>query len=620
MKIARKGKVIAAVAAAGIAVAGAVVAPAQAATRTTLVYGITNVFTSLNSSTPDTNLVTNSTIGYLSGNGFYYYDNKKNLIPNKVFGTYKVTKDSPADFRVTATVNKGRVWSDGTPITGVDLLLSHVLSSNEYSKAAGLGDPASEDKVPAFNSLGYNGEYNDNIVGVPTLSKDQMSVTLRFKKQLADWELYLPGPSPVHALVALANGKTGLQPAAANTAAKAAFLKAFNAKDTALLSKIGKVWSESYNITTIDSTTNPLLLVTNGAFIVKSAVDKQSLTMVRNPKYNSGPAMKSNIKTYVFRFIDDATAAAQAMANGEIDMFDGALTADSVAQFKQIPNAKVVGASAATYEHIDLRVGSGSGENDYTGVFATSNNATKNAKARDLRTAFLLAYPREEIVDKLIKPVQESAQVLNSGFVLSDDANYAKVIKGTGVSKYTTGTQADRTAQALALVKKYYPEASATNPLVKVKVLHSTSARRVAQAAIAKAALAKAGFDATFDAQPRWSLMLDDPTYDAQFFAWSQTSVSQAGTNANFLSDGSNNHLGYNNPAVDEILKTLSTPMPRAKVIDKYIAAEKLIVNDAITLSIFQWPGALPYNKALKNVKPSSLSPTYIWNYWELGY
>lgn len=620
MKSVRTGRVIAAVAAAGIAVAGAVVAPAQAATRTTLVYGITNVFTSLNSGTPDTNLVTNTTVGYLTGNGFWYYDNQKNLIPNKAFGSYKVTKDTATDYRVTATVNKGRVWSDGTPITGVDLLLSHILSSNEYSKAAGLGDPASEDKLPAFNSGGYNGEYNDNIVGEPVLSKDGMSVTLRFKKPLADWELYLPGPATVHALVHLANGKTGLQPAAANLKAKADFLKAFKAKDTALLSKMGKVWSESYNITTIDGSTNPLLLVSNGAFLVKSAVDKQSITMVRNPKYNSGPAMKTSIKQIVFRFIDDATAAAQAMANGEIDMFDGALTADSVAQFKQIPTAKVVGASAATYEHVDIRVGAGVGENDYTGVFAYSNNASKNARARDLRTALLLAWPREEIVDKLIKPVQDNAVVMNSSFVLPDDANYKKVTAATGVSKFTAGTQADRTAQALALVKKYYPEASATNPLVKIKVLHSTSARRVAQGALAKAALAKAGFDATFDAQPRWSTMLDDSNYDVQFFAWAQSSVSQAGTNANFLSDGSNNHLGYNNPAVDEILKTLSTPMPRAKVIEKYIAAEKLIVNDAITLSVFQWPGAFPYNKALKNVKPSSLTPLYLWNYWEIGY
>ena len=620
MKFARKGKVIAAVAAAGIAVAGAVVAPAQAATRTTLVYGMVNAMTSLNSSTSDTNLVTNALVGHLTGNGFFYYDNKKNLTPNKVFGTYKVTKDTPNDFRVSATVNKGRVWSDGTPITGVDLLMSHLLSSNAYSKAAGLGDPADAEKMPAFDSLGYNGTYSDNVVGDPVLSKDKMTVTIRFKAPLADWELYLPGPSAVHTLVHLANGKTGLQPAAANLKAKEDFLKAFTSKNTALLSKIGPIWSKGYNITTIDANTNPLFLVGNGGFLVKSAIDKQSVTMVRNPKYNSGPAFKGNLKQITLRFIENPTAAAQAMANGEIDMYDGALTADNVAQFSQIPTAKVVGAAQAVYEHVDLRVGAPSGESDYTGPFAPSNNAAKNQKAKDLRTAFLLAYPRQEIVDKLIKPVQPNAVVLNSSFVLTDDAAYSQVIKANGTARYMKGTQAERTAEALALVKKHFPEASATNPVVKINGLHSTSARRIQQAALAKAELAKAGFDVTWTADPRWSLKLDDPTYDVAFYAWSQSSVSQAGTNANYETAGTNNSQGYSNPAVDAILTTLQKPLKRSEVIKKYIEAEKLIVADAITLNIFQWPSALPYNKALKNVKPASLSPNYLWNYWELGY
>lgn len=620
MKSVRKGRVIAAVAAAGIAVAGAVVAPAQAATRTTIVYGMVNAMTSLNSGTPDTNLVTNSLVGYLTGNGFWYYDNKKNIVPNKAFGTYKVVKNTPKDFRISGTVAKGRVWSDGTPITGVDLLMSHLLSSNEYSKAAGLGDPASAETVPAFDSTGYNGPYTDNIVGDPILSKDQMTVTLRFKAPLADWELYLPGPAPVHALMHLTNGKTGLQPAAANLKAKADFLKAFNSKSNAVFSKMGPIWSKGYNITTIDGSTNPLLLVGNGGYIVKSAIDKQSVTMVRNAKYNSGPAFKGNIKQITLRFIDNATAAAQAMANGEIDMYDGALTADNVAQFGQIPTAKVVGASLALYEHVDLRVGAVAGETDYAGPFAFSNNAAKNARARDLRTAFLLAYPRQEIIDKLIKPVQSTAVVANSSFVLPDDAAYQQVIKATGVSKYTAGTQEQRTAEALKLVQKYYPEASATNPVVKINGLHSTSPRRISQGQLAKAALAKAGFDVTWTADPRWSTKLSDPTYDVVFYAWSQTAVSQTSANAIFQTGGTNNSQGYSNPAVDAILDTLTGPLKRSEVIKKYIEAEKLLVKDAVTLTIFQWPGAFPYSKAIKNVKPASLSPNYLWNYWELGY
>jgi len=93
---------------------------------------------------------------------------------------------------------------------------------------------------PAFNGLGYSGVYADNIVGEPVLSADKMSVTLQFKKPIANWDLYGPGPAAVHTLVLMADGKTSLQTAAVNQDAKDRFLKAFQTKDTALLKKMGK--------------------------------------------------------------------------------------------------------------------------------------------------------------------------------------------------------------------------------------------------------------------------------------------------------------------------------------------------------------------------------------------
>ena len=150
MKITRGAKLALAVVASS-ALAVSLLTPAQAATRSTIVLHDTNSLTSFNSGTPDTNLTINSKVGNLSGIGFLYINDKKNVIRNTKFGEFKIVKNKADDFRVEYKVNKGLVWSDGTPINGVDLLLSHVLSSNKYSIAAGLGDPDS-DNVPAFNS------------------------------------------------------------------------------------------------------------------------------------------------------------------------------------------------------------------------------------------------------------------------------------------------------------------------------------------------------------------------------------------------------------------------------------------------------------------------------------
>ena len=154
MKLNRSAKVALAAASVTALVLG-VAAPAVAATRTTVVIVASNALTSLNPGTPDTNLVTNSDVAYLSGSGFTYYDDKKTLVRNTTFGSFKVVKNTNSDFRVQYTVNPGRLWSDGTPISGEDLLLSHILLSSDYSKAAGLGDPADTKVVPAFNTINY---------------------------------------------------------------------------------------------------------------------------------------------------------------------------------------------------------------------------------------------------------------------------------------------------------------------------------------------------------------------------------------------------------------------------------------------------------------------------------
>jgi peptide/nickel transport system substrate-binding protein len=611
--------VTAALAVAGMVVAGAI-APAQAGTRSTVVVYETNAFSSLNSITPDTNLTTNADAAYITGTGFNYYNDHKDLIENKIFGTYKIVKNSAKDFRVAYTVKPGRVWSDGTPINAEDLILSHVLNSNAYSIKAGLGDPNDAKTTPVFNSVNYGGTYDSSIVGLPVLSGDKMTLTLQYKNPVPNWDLYGPGPSPIHALYELANGKTALGTLAENNAAKDAAYNAIVNMDTATLKKMGKVWSNDYNITTIDSSTNPLLLVSNGGFIPTAAVTNQSITFGVNAKYNSGPALDGSVDKVLFRFgFADGTAATQALANGELDIYAGQVTADAVASLKKISGVKVQNATSACYEHIDLRTGKSLGDSTsakYTGPFSASSPS-----GLDLRRAFLLAYPRQEIVDKIVSPVNSAAVVPGSTFVLPGQSNYNKVVAINGSSYFAVGTQARRTANALKLVKKWFPSASATHSVVNVTLMvPSNNARRASEAALVVPALAKAGFKVTAAVTSGWGGKLDDASFDAEFYAWCPSAVLQTGTNANFQSDGTNNHMGWNVTGLDAILTSLEKVISSGSVTLKYAAAERLINANALSLAIFQHPAVTAYNAALKNVKTAPLSPNLVWNYWEWAY
>jgi len=615
MKFTRSAK-LALATAASAALAVSLLTPAQANTRSTVVIHHTNVQTGLNCSTTTTNSTVCTDQAALTGMGFNYYNEKKELIKNTVFGNYKVTKNSRTDFRVQYTVNPGRVWSDGTPITGVDLLLSHILGSDDYSKAAGLGDPASKTEKPAFNGQGYGSTYHKNIVGEPVLSADEMTVTLRYKSPIANWDLYGPGPSPVHAMVLMAEGKTELQSASANLAAKDRFLAAFKSKDTALLKKMGKVWSEDYTITTVNKDTNPLLLISNGGFIVDNAVPKTSLTLKLNPKYNSGPKMTGSIDTIVFKVITDGTAAVQALANGELDVYSGQATADAVANLKKITNINITGGEQAVYEHWDLHVDSVEGEPPYSGLFSIKDGA----KSKALRQAFLLGLPRDEIMEKIIAPINGVSKPLCTAWVAPGSAAYDKICAVNGSAFYTRGTQESRNKSALALVQKYYPDVL-KKPLTVNVLVPGGNARRAAQFALAKANLAKVGFNLVGDVQSGWGGLLGNGKYDAFFFAWVSSSVLQKQSCSVLETTGGSNYvMGYSNKIIDRVCEELDVAMKPEQLVQKYITADRALFADAVTLPVFVHPGVNAINKNLKGLKPAPLSPQLTWNYWEWTY
>jgi peptide/nickel transport system substrate-binding protein len=618
-------RTVAAVASSVMVVAGlsvGAIAPAQAATKTTVTLLSQGAITSLNSGTKDGNTAYNQLSASLTGMGFYYYDNNAALVMNTKFGSMKIVKQAPKDFQIAYTVTKGQTWSDGTKIDAVDLLLTHVLASSKFSKAAGLGDPSNADAKPAFDSPSYGGAYDDNVVGEPTLSADNMTLTVKFAKPLPDWELLAPGPSPVHAMSLMADGKKGLQSASVNTAAKAKFLKDFTSKNSASLKKIGKLWTSGYDVTKVDASTNALLLVSNGGFIVSKFTLGNSMILVRNPKYTSGPAMatKNPIKTVVIKIIEENTAQVQALRNGDIDIYYNTLpTGNDKITLAAMPNVTTTTSSGGNYSIFHLRTDTGFGNTDvYSGPFAGNS-----ARAKELRKAFLLATPRAQMVEQLVAPVKADATPMNSQFVFQGTKEYNTITKGSGVSVFSAGTQAERTAQALAIVKKYYPTASDTEAPVKIKFVHANTSLRNALGKLVQAETKKAGFDVELTASADLFGSKDNQNakYDVIMHGFGITSVSQANTVSIYKSDGGNNVWGWNDSALDVILKSLESDiLTPAQVTAKRLAAEKIVMANAWGLPLFANATITSYTKGLKNIKTAPIGNNITWNYFEWSY
>lgn len=619
MKLTRGAKFALATAAAA-ALAVSLLTPAQAATQSTVTLLSSADISSLNSGTSDGNTSYNAVVGSLTGMGFTYYDSDANLVMNTKFGTMKVVKKTAKDFQIRYTVADGQQWSDGTPIDAVDLLLSHVVQADQYSKDAGLGDPTDTKTKPAFDSVSYSSTYADHVVGLPKLSSDRMSLTVSFDKPLPDWELLAPGPTPVHALTLMADGKKGLQSLSANITAKNKFKNWFLTKNPKLAS-VGKIWSTGYDLTKIDSSTNPLLLVSNGGFIVSKFTFGDAMILVRNPKYTSGPAMATvnPVNTVVIKIIKDNTASVQALRNGDIDVYYNTLpTANDKLVLEALPNATVVTKVGGNYSHLDLRVAPATGGSPYTGIFAGNTQ-----RAKDLRTAFLLATPRQQMVDTLIKPVKSDATTLDTQFAFQGTSEYKTIVGGSGVSIFTQGTQADRTAKALALVKKYYPAASETNPLAVVNFVHANTSLRNNLAKLIMAEAKKAGFDVKDNASADLFGTKDNQNskYDVTMYGFGLNSISQANSTAIYKSDGGNNVWGWNDAAIDVLMKSLEGDILTAKeATAKRLAADKIIVSNAWGLPLYANPTIAAYTKDLKGIDPAPIGANITWNFFEWSF
>jgi len=615
-------RVLVTVALTAVSISVGAISPVKAATKSTVTILVPADITSLNSGTSDGNTSYNAIVGSLTGMGFLYYDSDPKLVLNTKFGTMKVVKQTAKNFEIEYTVAKGQQWSDGTPIDAVDLLLSHVVQSGKYSTAAGLGDPTDANSKPAFDSVSYGGTYDEHVVGVPKLSADKMSLTVKFDQPLPDWELLAPGPSAVHTLSLMVDGKTNLQPAAANIAAKAKFLKDFTSKNASRLKKMGELWTKGYDVTTVDESTNPLLLVSNGGFIVSKFTAGNSMTFVRNPKYSSGPAMakKNPIKTVVLKIIKDNTASVQALRNGDIDVYFNTLpTASDKLILSALPNVTVLTKVGGNYSHLDLRTDTTFGESDsYTGPFAGNGS-----RAKDLRKAFLLAVPRQQMVATLIAPVKADATPLDTQFEFQGSAAYKTITEGSGVSQYSAGTQAERSAKALAIVQKYFPGASAENPPVKIKFAHANTKLRNALAALIKAEAKNAGFDVeTFPQADLFGSRSNvSGKYDLLMYGFGLTSISQSNGAEVYKSNGGNNAFGWNDSALDEILKSLQGDVLTAKeVTAKRAAADKIIISNYWGLPLYANPTISAWNTELKGIDPAPLGANITWNFWKWSY
>jgi peptide/nickel transport system substrate-binding protein len=574
-------------------------------------------FDNYNSLSSDGNNTKNGNITYIANSGFSYYDNDPKLIRNTEFGVFEKTSDDP--LTVVYTVNNGVTWSDGAPVDTADMLLSWAANSGVVTS-----DPAFSPASTAGLSL---------VTKTPELSDDGKTMTLVYDKPYVDWELAFGIGVSAHGTYAIAfpdeykdvqaawdaygsaadadkaSALTKYQDAAKAFAkdADAKVIAAIEGGDAAVLGKLATAWNTGYAFSTMPS--NPAMYLSNGPYVISAIGEDQYVTLSANPLYTWGPS--PHFEKITVRAIADSTAALQALQNGELDIWTGQPTADILAVAQGIAGANIEQRGQATYEHVDLTFNNG-------GPFDPSSYDDP-AKALKVRQAFLLTIPRQEIIDKIIKPLDPSAEIRNSFLVQpSDKPKYDTIVADNGSAAYADVD--------IEKAKSLLAEAGVSTP-VKVGFWYPEgNVRRGQEFELISASAALAGFQLEDQSEPNWEFT--DPSiqpinvHDATIFAWSNTSLAISGSDQIFgtytdpLQKGGN-YSGYGNTAVDDALTELETTVNADDQTALQLDIEKQLWADAYGTTIFQFPGLLVSSDKVTGVSDNPLSPNYFWNYWE---
>lgn len=553
---------------------------------------------SMNNVTTFGNATANANIVYLTNDNWMYYDKSLNMVPNDSYGKYEKVSDDP--LTVKMTLADTATWSDGTPVTPADVILAYGAQSGLFNTVTGDDAAGLYNEDGTIKKVDEGKVYFDSSSAGLALIKDfpvvdGKSVTVTYSKPFADWEQYMVSFGaglPAHIV-----GKRALGEADATKAAQAV-LDAFKNKDAAALSKISNVWNQDWNYTKMPADAE--LTVGSGAYTLTNYEENQYLTVTKNANYKgSHPA---SIDAVTVRYNEDPMAAVQALQNGEVQLISPQATADILTAAQAISNVNVYTGDEATYEHVDPTFNNG-------GPFDPKTYGGDAEKAKKVRQAFLLTIPRNTIVDNIIKPINPNATVRNSFIVIPSAPNYAAVAAANGMGTAFADVDIDKAKSLLA-------EAGAKSP--KVRILYGKSnVRRQQQFRLIKESAEKAGFQIVDNGSDDWGAKLGDKSYDASLFGWQSTGTGVTESDANYRTGGLNNFGGYSNKEVDALFDELQTAIDPAKQTEIVSKIEKLMVDDAFGVTIFQFPGVTAYSKSLTGIDPVSISPTIFWNFWE---
>jgi peptide/nickel transport system substrate-binding protein len=526
-------------------------------------------FLGYNSNTPETYSTYNSAVTERILDGFWYWGTDGSVCRNEVFGTYEAISEDPLE--VEYTIADDAVWSDGTPITYADFLLSW--AAQAVTTDGAFTDDASE--TPLFNHISglTFGDYVPE--GPQADAADAKTFVYPYERVYADWEIQVEAPFPAHVVAEQIGISTE------------ELVDAIHNLDLPTLQQAAEFWNTGW-LSNPGELQDPALVPSSGPYTFKENgwVAGQSITLTANEEY-WGPAPATQELTIRFAAADTHV---QALQNGDLDVIEPQATVDTVQQLEALGSAvTVTTGQTLTWEHLDYNF-----------------NAGPFAESLPLREAFAYCVPRQKIVDDLIKPIDEGAEVMNAREVFPFQDNYQDVVDAAYDGRYDEVNLEEAQAK--------FAEAGVTAP-VEVRIGYSApNPRRSSEVAAIKASCDQVGFNIVDAGSPEFfDVVLPNNDYEIALFAWAGSGQIASGQNI-YASGQPQNYGGYTNDTVDEAWNTLASSIDPAVHEEQVKIIEKELWDTLYGIPLFAHPGVGAFSSSLENVRDTAAQSGIIWN------
>ena len=468
---------------------------------------------------------------------------KGNLVPQLCEAKPKITKTNPltVTFKYKANAN----WSDGKPVTGADFVATHAVFVN-----------------PAFNVVSRTG-FED----MKSVKANGKSVTIVFKKPIADWETYAAfGVFPAHIIK-------------------------------------GQDMNKMFN----DS-----IPVSNGPWKFQSWQKGVQISLTKNASFKAGPTMK--LDRVVFRYILDTNARFQALKSGE-GQFMEPQPQLQIADFTKDSKFTVQRQISQAFEHIDIQFG------------AKGHPALKQKYVRE---ALVRGMNRGQVADALYKTISPGLPALQSLIFKPFETPYTKhwskypfnqqavidLLKGKGCTggpdKPAAGNSNIFSCPSVGKLSfRFYTTTGNQLRALTFEIIQ----RQLKSVGIELVPRFQTG-------GVMFGTTLPSSDWDLMMFTYLQTPDSKISSKDLYACGGDQNYGLYCNKKLTDILNKVPSVLqqaPREKLLNE--AEAKYISTDIPSIPVYARPQFIIYNKSVKGavLNPTLEGSTWNVNNWTVG-